>query len=177
MHVLADSHGKSKGDSPAPISTPHSPAAVVLLPTALTPEQRRQQAAWRRHAQALAAFLETPSPTSEARVRGTGNRWIKAYLGEGPDAEQAHRFLDRRLLDARYHMLVTRLHALGPRPTGELLLEVIGGDEQIRDNVFALLERYARLTPAGVHAVGADVFPPPPLHVVPNPRLEGPVCG
>ena len=136
------------------------PAGVVPLPTTLTPEQRHQQAAWRRHARALTAFLETPSVASEAHVRGTGTRWIKAYLGEGQDAEQAHRFLDKRLLDVRYRLLVKRLHALGERPTGELLLEVIGGDERLRDDVFALLERYTRLTPEEVRAVGADIFPP-----------------
>ena len=149
----------------APPSKRHDPAAVVSFPTTLTPEQRWQQAVWRRHARALTAFLEAPSAASEARVRGTGNRWIAAFLGEGVDAEQAHRSMDERLLKVRYQMLVTGLHALGPRPTGELLLEVIGGDERLRDDVFALLERYTRLTPEEVRAVGGDVFPPAPLHV------------
>ena len=152
-----------------PPSKRHDPAAVVSFPPALTSEQRRQQAAWHRHAQALTEFLETPSAASEARVRGTGDKWIASFLGEGQDAEQAHRFLDKRLVDVRYHMLVTRLHALGPRPTGELLLEVIGVNDQLRDDVFALLERYTRLSPEEVRAVGADVFPPVPLHAVPAP--------
>ena len=39
----------------------------------------------------------------------------------------------------------------------------------LRDDVFALLERYTRLTPTEVQAVGADVFPPVPLHAVPAP--------
>jgi len=169
MQVLPDSHGNYKSGGTAPPSRRHDPAAVVSFPTTLTPEQRRQQAVWRRHVRALTAFLETPSAASEARVRGTGNRWIRAFLGEGQDAEQAHRSLDRRLFDVRYHLLVTRLHALGPRPTGELLLEVIGGDERLRDDVFALLERYTKLTPEEVRAVGADVFPPVPLHAVPAP--------
>ena len=169
MDVLPDSHVESKGDGAAPPSRRHDQADVVSFPTALTPEQRRQQVAWRRHARALTAFLETPSATSEARVRGTGNRWIASFLGEGPDAEQAHRFLDKRLLDVRYRLLVKRLHALGERPTAELLLEVIGGDERLRDDVFALLERYTRLSPEEVQAVGADVFPPVPLHAVPAP--------
>lgn len=132
----------------SPVSRRCDPA---LIASTLTPEQRRQQAVWRCHARA-------------------GDRWIKAYLGDGPDAEQAHRFLDRRLRDVRYRLLVGRLHALGKRPTAELLLEVIGGDEHIRDDVFALLERYTRLTPAEVHAVGADAFPPTPLHAAPNPQ-------
>ncbi len=159
MSILQNSNVKSKGNGAAPSSRRHDPATVVSSPTTLTPEQRRQQTVWRRHVRALTAFLETPSPTSEARVRGTGDRWIAAFLGEGKDAEQAHRFLDRRLLKVRYQILVNNLHALGPRPTGELLLEVIGDDDRLRDDVFALLERYTRLTPAEVQAVGADVFP------------------
>ena len=169
MNVLQNPRSDSKGNGTAPPSRRHDPAAVVSFPTALTSEQRRQQAAWHRHVQALMAFLKTPSAEREARVRGTGNLWIASFLGEGQDAEQAHRFLDKRLVDVRYHMLVTRLHALGPRPCGELLLEVIGSDERLRDDVFALLERYTRLTPAEVQAVGADVFPPAPLHAVPAP--------
>ncbi len=170
MDVLQKFHVKSKGNGAAPSSRRHDQADVVSLPTALTPKQHQQQAAWQRHARALTAFLEAPSPTSEASVRGTGKRWIKAYLGEGPDAEQAHRFLDRRLRDVRYRLLVRGLHALGERPTGELLLEVIGGDERLRDDVFALLERYTRLTPEEVRAVGADVYPPTQLHAVPSPQ-------
>ena len=164
MNVLPDSYVESK----APPSRRRDPATVVPLPTALTPEQRRQQIMWRRHAAALSTFLEGPTCDNETRARDTGNRWIKAFLGEGPDAEQAHRLLDRRLLDVRYHMLVNRLHALGPRPCGELLREVIGDDDQVRDDVFALLERYTRLTPEEVRAVGADVFPPALLHEVPQ---------
>ncbi len=155
MTVLQNPYVKSKGNGAAPPSRRHDPATVISFPTVLTPEQRRQQAIWRRHAQALTRFLKTPSATSEARVRSTGNRWIRVYLGEGPDAEQAHRFLDRRLLDVRYRLLVRRLHALGERPTAELLLEVIGGDERLRDDVFALLKRYTKLTPAEVRGAPA----------------------
>ncbi len=139
-----------KGERRSPARSSRDPATVVPLATALTPEQRRQQVMWRRHAAALLTFLERPTRDNETRARDTSKRWIKAYLGEGMDAEQAHRFLDRRLRDVQYHLLVNRLHALGPRPTGELLLEVIGGDERLRDEVFALLERYTRLTPAEV---------------------------
>ena len=150
MDVPRNFLGEIKGGGAAAPSGRHDPATVVPLPTALTPEQRRQQVMWRRHAAALLTFLERPTRDNETRARDTGKRWIKAYLGEGTDAEQAHRFLDRRLRDVQYHLLVNRLHALGPRPTGELLLEVIGGDERLRDEVFALLERYTRLTPVEV---------------------------
>ena len=153
------------GNRPPPSLHAQAPGGSPLAN--LTSEQFEQRMAWNCHARALTAFLETPSPTSEARVRGTGNRWIRAYLGEGPDAEQARRFLDRRLLNVRYRLLVNNLHSLGPRPTGELLLEVIGGDERLRDDVFALLERYTRLSPEEVQAVGSDAFPPVPLHAVP----------
>ncbi len=168
MSVLQTFDVKSKGAVAAPPSRHRDLATVVPLPTALTPEQRHQQVMWRRHAAALSTFLEGPTRDNETRARDTGNRWIKAFLGEGPDAEQAHRFLDKRLLDVRYRLLVKRLCALGERPVGELLLEVIGGDERLRDDVFALLERYARLSPEEVRAVGADVFPPVPLHEVPQ---------
>ena len=168
MEVLQTFRVKSKGNGAAPSPRRHDSLDVVSLPTVLTREQRQQQAAWRRHAYALSTFLERPTAAGETRVRGTGDRWIKAYLGEGPDAEQARRFLDRRLHDVRYRLLVRRLCALGERPVGELLLEVIGGDERLRDDVFALLERYTRLTPEQVQAVGADVFPPVPLHEVPQ---------
>ena len=168
MTVLHNLNVKSKGNGAAPLSSIHDD--TVSLAANLTPKQRQQQAIWRRHAQAFTAFLKTPSAASEARVRGTGNKWIRAYLGEGPDAEQAHRFLDRRLLKVRYRLLVNNLHSLGPRPTGDLLLEVIGIDERLRDDVFALLERYTRLTVAEVQAAGSDVYPHAPLHAMPNPQ-------
>ncbi len=169
MDVLQNSNVKSKGNGGTAFPRRHNPANVVSLPTALTQEQRRQQAAFHRHVGALTAFLETPSPTSEARARDTGFRWISAFLGEGLDAERARRSLNLRLRDVQYRILVGRLHALGERQTGELLQEVIGSNEQLRDDVFALLERYTRLTPAEVQAVGADVFPSVPLHAVPAP--------
>ena len=170
MNILTPTIKLRKPKAPrsgtTPLSSVHDRDDAVSLAVNLTPEQRRQQAVWHRHAQAFTAFLKTPSTASEARVRGTGTRWIRAFLGECPDAEQAHRLLDRRLRDVRYRLLVRRLHALGERQTGELLQEVIGGDERLRDDVFALLERYTRLTPEEVQAVGADVFPPGPLHEV-----------
>ncbi len=166
MEVLRNSLGEHKGDGAAAPSRRHDQAAVVSFPTSLTPEQRRQQAAWRRHARALTAFLETPSATSEARVRGTGNRWIAAYLGEGPDAEQARRLLEERLFNVRLPVLAKHLHGLGPRPVAECLLEISGNDDGARVTLLAVLDRYAKLTAAMVAAAGADVFPPVPLHEV-----------
>ena len=160
MDVLPDSHVESKGDGAVPPSRHHDTADVFSLPTSLTPKQRQQQAVWRHHARALTAFLETPSATSEARVRGTSDKWIASFLGEGPDAEQAHRFLDDRLFNVRLPVLVQHLHDLGPRPVAECLLEIAGNDDGARVTLLAVLERYAKLDPATVQAVGGDVFPP-----------------
>ena len=168
MQVLHNPHGKIKDNGAGPSSGRHDPTAVVSFPTALTSEQRRQQAVWRRHARALTEFLETPSAASEARVRGTGDKWIASFLGEGQDAEQAHRFLDDRLFNVRLPILAQHLHDLGPRPVAECLLEIAGNDDGARVTLLAALERYAKLDPATVRRVGGDVFPPVPLHEVPQ---------
>ena len=64
-----------------------------------------------------------------------------------------------RLFKTRLPVLVDGLHALGVRPVGELLIELVGHDEQARNNLLLLLERYNRLNPAVVSAVGGDIFP------------------
>ena len=169
MTVLQNSTVKSKGNGGAPPSRRHDLATVVPLPTALTPEQRRQQVMWHRHAAALSTFLGRPTRDNEIRARNTGDKWIAAFLGEGPDAERTRRSLDRRLFNARLPVLVQHLHDLGPRPVAECLLEVAGNDDGARVTLLAVLERYAKLDPATVQAVGGDVFPPAPLHAVPVP--------
>ena len=165
MNVLPDSYVESK----APPFRRRDPATVVPLLTALTPEQRRQQGMWHQHAAALLTFLEGPTRDKEIRARDTGNRWIASFLGEGQDAEQAHRFPDDRLFNVRLPVLVQHLHGLGPRPVAECLLEVAGNDDGARITLLAALERYSKLTSAMVAAAGADVFPPVPLHAVPAP--------
>ena len=169
MEVLQNSCGKSKNNGAAPPSRHRDPADVVSFPTALTPEQRRQQAVWRHHARALTAFLEAPSVASEALVRRTGTKWIKAYLGEGQDAERAHRLLEERLFNVRLPVLAKHLHGLGVRPLAECLLEIAGNDDGAHITLLVALERYSKLTPAMVAAAGADVFPPVPLHTAPAP--------
>ncbi len=159
MNLLRKFPGKSKGNGAAPSSGCHDPAAVVSFPTALTPKQRHQQAVWRRHAQAITRFLKSPSVASEARVRGTGNKWIKAFLGEGPDAERARRSLDDRLFNVRLPVLAKHLHGLGARPVAECLLEIAGNDDGARVTLLAVLERYAKLDPATVRGVGGDRWP------------------
>ena len=56
--------------------------------------------------------------------------------------------------DLRFHRLTERLHRLGPRPVGELLLEVAAG----RDLLEAL-EEYVALDPAAVARLGARDWP------------------
>ncbi len=148
-----------KGNGAAPSSRRHDQADVVSLPKTLTPEQRRQQAIWRCHARAFTAFLKTPSPTSEARVRGTGKTWVKVYLGEGPEAEQAHRLLDERLFNVRLPVLAKHLHGLGARPVAQCLLEIAGNDDGARVTLLAALERYGELDQETVRAVGGDRWP------------------
>lgn len=61
----------------------------------------------------------------------------------------------------RFERLVERLHALGPRAVGEILIEVSNGAD--------LLERladFASLDPATVRALGADRFAASPLSLV-----------
>ena len=166
MSVLQTFDVKSKGAGAAPPSKHHDPATVVPLPTALTREQRRQQIMWRRHAAALSTFLEGPTRDNEIRARDTGDRWIAAFLGQGQDAERAHRSLDDRLFNVRLPVLAKHLHGLGPRPVAECLLEIAGNDVGARVTLLAALERYAKLDPATVRRVGGDVFPPAPLHEV-----------
>ena len=66
---------------------------------------------------------------------------------------------DPRSFKARLPALVGHLHALGIRPVAELLIEHVGDDEQARDTLLLLLEKYGRLSPAVVQAVGGDRFP------------------
>ena len=67
--------------------------------------------------------------------------------------------------DLRFHRLVERLHRLGPRATGELLIE-IGEQRLCRTFIDQRLETYAALDPETVRAVAGDQFPRPPLYGV-----------
>ncbi len=101
-------------------------------------------------------------------MRRTGTKWIKAYLGEGQAAERAHRLLEERLFNVRLPVLAKHLHGLGVRPLAECLLEIAGNDDRAHITLLTALERYSKLTPAVVAAAGSDVFPPVPLHEVPQ---------
>ncbi len=64
------------------------------------------------------------------------------------------------LFKARIRRQAAHLHELGVRPLTEFLVEFVGLDEQARNDLLLLLERYSRLDRAIVEAVGADSFPP-----------------
>jgi hypothetical protein len=57
--------------------------------------------------------------------------------------------------DIRLQHLAAHLHGLGPRATYELLREIAAGAD-----IFERLERYARLDPRVLNALGADRMPP-----------------
>ena len=60
--------------------------------------------------------------------------------------------------DARFRHLTDNLHSLGSRPVGELISEIAEA-HGIQSDVLARLEKYARLDPETVAALGADVWP------------------
>ena len=73
--------------------------------------------------------------------------------------------LVRRLAGQRLDRLIERVHALGPRPLGELLAEIAtatGEPGLIADR----LQAYAGLDADIVRALGGDRFPPTPLQVI-----------
>ncbi len=64
--------------------------------------------------------------------------------------------------------IVSRVTEAGPRSVGEMLAEALedaGADPAALDR---LLERWARLDPGVVRAVGGDRFPRSPLRLVPR---------
>ena len=67
----------------------------------------------------------------------------------------------------RFNRRVERVHRLGPRPVGELLLELIKlVAPERRAYAHARVARYSALDPDVVRAVGGDQFAPTPIHAV-----------
>ena len=67
--------------------------------------------------------------------------------------------------DLRFHRQVERLHGLGPRATGELLME-IGEQRHYRTFIDRRVEAYANLDPQVLRELTGDEFPRPPLYEV-----------
>lgn len=69
--------------------------------------------------------------------------------------------------DLRFHRQVEKLHGLGPRAFGELLIE-IGEQRSCRTFIDMRLRAYAALDPELVKAFDVDQSPRPPLYEVPS---------
>jgi len=69
--------------------------------------------------------------------------------------------------DLAFQRRLKKLHALGPRAVGEFIAELAAktGSASVMDDQ---LDNYLRLDPQVVMALGADRFPPFPLHEVPR---------
>ncbi len=74
---------------------------------------------------------------------------------------------DDLVVDLRFHREAEKLHALGPRPYGELLAE-IGEQFGCRTFIERRLRAYAALDPEVVRKLDGDEFPRPPLYEVPR---------
>ena len=70
-----------------------------------------------------------------------------------------------RLDSPRLERMVERVHALGPRPLGEMLAEIAHRTGQ-HVRVVDLVEEYAQLDPDLLRFLGGDSFAPMPLEVV-----------
>ncbi len=63
------------------------------------------------------------------------------------------------LFDARFRRHVDHLCRLGARPVGELLLQLVGTQDDARTALAVLLEQYQRLDADVVAALGGDRWP------------------
>jgi hypothetical protein len=64
--------------------------------------------------------------------------------------------------DPRFRRLVDHLHRLGPRPTGELLIQLAAA-HQIEGEILARLERFGEVDPVTLTAIEARDWLPMPL--------------
>ncbi len=67
--------------------------------------------------------------------------------------------------ELRLKRLAEYLHALGPRPIFEFCRELAEAHD-ISADMQRRLERYARLDPAFVQALGGDHYAPPPIYKI-----------
>jgi hypothetical protein len=102
---------------------------------------------------------DTPNPASAAARTGSGRHYPKRLAFEVPGSilPAPHAQAQNRL---RRQRLVEHLHRLGPSPLGHFLNEVERGA-----SVAERLERYARIDPEFVRALGGDRYAPI-VHVI-----------
>lgn len=76
---------------------------------------------------------------------------------------------DRLRSTPRFLRIIEQIHAAGPRPTAEMLIEFLeaeGADPVALDR----LHRWASIDPRIVRQLGGDRFPRPPLDPAPRGR-------
>ena len=105
--------------------------------------------------------MENPARSATGGVRCFAHRL------NTPEHRRNRRALQdsARIDSPRLERMIERVHALGPRPLGEMLAEIAiatGQPNLIADR----LQAYAGLDPEIVRAVGGDRFPPSVLEVV-----------
>jgi hypothetical protein len=100
-----------------------------------------------------------PNPACAAARTGSGNDHHKRHASDvsGNKLPATHAQAQNRL---RRQRLVEHLHRLGPSPLGHFLNEVERGA-----SVAERLERYARIDPEFVRALGGDRYAPI-VHVI-----------
>ena len=74
--------------------------------------------------------------------------------------------------DLRFRQLIKRLHALGPRVTGECLAH-LGAKHSIQTSIEQTVEHFAELDPEALEATGANRLWPAPLYEI-QPTKEPP---
>jgi len=95
-------------------------------------------------------------PNENARL-GLGAFEKAGRLFEGDNTQTTSNL--QGLAGPRIERQIERLHAIGPRPTAELLIEIAHRTGQSRF-IADRLQAYARLDAEIVRAVGGDIFPP-----------------
>jgi hypothetical protein len=103
-----------------------------------------------------------PTPVEGQAARDVGGHRESAPTSSAP--RRKNQAVQLRC-SPRFRRLVDLLHQLGPRPTGELLIELATA-HGIEGDILDRLERMARLDPAMVALVDAREWPPLPMHEV-----------
>ena len=109
--------------------------------------------------------IATPACTGAVSLKSGG---FETQHNRTTDELQFQPCADERtrcLAGPRYEHLCRQVHALGPRPLAEMLIEIATATGQ-PDLIANRLQAYAQLDPEIVRAVGADRFPPAPLGLV-----------